>query len=837
MEGIRDDPEQRGVIPSSFEHIFSHIDRSENCQYLVRASYLEIYQEEIRDLLSKDQNRRLELKERPDTGTYVKDLCSFVCKSVREIEHVMGIGNKNRSVGATNMNEHSSRSHAIFLVTVECSERDADGETHIRVGKLNMVDLAGSERQAKTGATGERLKEATKINLSLSALGNVISALVDGKSSHIPYRDSKLTRLLQDSLGGNARTIMVANMGPAAYNYDESVTTLRYANRAKNIKNKPKINEDPKDALLREFQEEIGKLKAQLQARSSGTGARKKHRSGSAAPATPGPETGSEQVVSPEEYLREQLERERAAIVGDQSIIAEDKERLLREMREKEQQLEQERLAREQLASRIQDMESKLLSGGKNIADRTNKQQRQLELSRQKIIEQKAKEREMLQQIEEQEGTRLDLQQTYQSLQQEVDVKTKKLKKLFNKLQAVKRDISDATEEFHRERRELEETGDALRKELKLKTVIIDNFVPPAQLKALLARVRFAEDSEEGGDGWLLAAPAVQLLDGRPVSATGGRRPVSEYARRAGAAGGGTRFKGENIMCLELDSAARTTRDYRGPSVAPRMAAALQKALTPTESVISVDASAPLRPDGFLLRASRKPAAASRVRLCAARLGGRLARRHEQRRPLPLGQTATAERPDCDDDKLRGRQSARRSPTDGAANLTDEQKQLRLKQRQAEPEDGGQRCVLYRRQSSEQWDQLTGRLRRLVRGELARLTHRPRLGDLGGGTATPPLPPVGAGAVVARPAVRGAARRLLRGPRSRLTAATAGLRRCGVCAGLRPRGLPAAGRRPLSPSRLRAVYQAAALLGAALLLLRLLLLLLCACCALLLVGS
>uniref|UniRef100_A0A672UVE0 Kinesin motor domain-containing protein n=1 Tax=Strigops habroptila TaxID=2489341 RepID=A0A672UVE0_STRHB len=130
--------------------------------------------------------------------------------------------------------------------------------------KLNLVDLAGSERQSKTGAMGERLKEATKINLSLSALGNVISALVDGKCKHVPYRDSKLTRLLQDSLGGNTKTLMVACLSPADNNYDESLSTLRYANRAKNIKNKPCINEDPKDTLLREYQEEIKKLKAIL---------------------------------------------------------------------------------------------------------------------------------------------------------------------------------------------------------------------------------------------------------------------------------------------------------------------------------------------------------------------------------------------------------------------------------------------------------------------------------------------------------------------------------------------------------------------------------------------
>lgn len=121
----------------------------------------------------------------------------------------MDKGNKNRSTGATLMNADSSRSHSIFTINVEMCEKDTEGEEHYRVGKLNLVDLAGSERQSKTGATGDRLKEATKINLSLSALGNVISALVDGKSKHIPYRDSKLTRLLQDSLGGNTKTLMI----------------------------------------------------------------------------------------------------------------------------------------------------------------------------------------------------------------------------------------------------------------------------------------------------------------------------------------------------------------------------------------------------------------------------------------------------------------------------------------------------------------------------------------------------------------------------------------------------------------------------------------------------
>ena len=219
---------------------------------------------------------------------------------------------KNRSVGSTNMNAQSSRSHSLFQITIERSEIGADGKQHIRAGKLNMVDLAGSERIAKTGATGDRLKEATKINLSLSTLCHVISALIDPKATYVPYRDSKLTRLLQDSLGGNTKTLMISNVGPADYNYDETMNTLRYASRAKNIKNKPKINEDPKDALLREYQDEISKLREQLSLLNKG--------------------------IDPAELMKQK------GIMGNTNIIekivhVEDKE----QMREFEQKLEKEK--------------------------------------------------------------------------------------------------------------------------------------------------------------------------------------------------------------------------------------------------------------------------------------------------------------------------------------------------------------------------------------------------------------------------------------------------------------------------------------------------------------
>ncbi|EQC31811.1 hypothetical protein SDRG_10600 [Saprolegnia diclina VS20] len=263
MQGKDSPPELRGVIPHAFDHVFENIGADTEREYMVRATYLEIYNEDIRDLLGDDSKQKLELKESADGGVYVKDLTEVVVSDVASINRVMARGFKNRTIAATLMNEGSSRSHSIFTIVVEISEK-VNGEDHFRAGKLNLVDLAGSERQSKTGATGARLKEGCKINLSLSALGNVISALVDGKGKHIPYRDSKLTRLLQDSLGGNTKTVMVAAISPADYNFDETLSTLRYANRAKNIKNKPTVNEDPKDAKLREYKNEIEQLKLLL---------------------------------------------------------------------------------------------------------------------------------------------------------------------------------------------------------------------------------------------------------------------------------------------------------------------------------------------------------------------------------------------------------------------------------------------------------------------------------------------------------------------------------------------------------------------------------------------
>jgi kinesin family protein 5 len=234
-----DDDDSRGIIPRIVEQIFASILCSPgNIEYTVRVSYMEIYMERIRDLL-QPQNDNLPVHEEKSRGVYVKGLLEIYVSSVREVYEVMRRGGAARAVAATNMNQESSRSHSIFVITITQKNVETGSA---KSGQLFLVDLAGSEKVGKTGASGQTLEEAKKINKSLSALGMVINSLTDGKSTHIPYRDSKLTRILQESLGGNSRTTLIINCSPSSYNVEETLGTLRFGVRAKAIKNKAKIN-------------------------------------------------------------------------------------------------------------------------------------------------------------------------------------------------------------------------------------------------------------------------------------------------------------------------------------------------------------------------------------------------------------------------------------------------------------------------------------------------------------------------------------------------------------------------------------------------------------------
>ncbi|KAF2791268.1 kinesin-domain-containing protein [Melanomma pulvis-pyrius CBS 109.77] len=243
-----DDDVGKGIIPRIVEQIFASILASpSNIEYTVRVSYMEIYMERIRDLLVP-QNDNLPVHEEKNRGVYVKGLLEVYVSSVEEVYEVMRRGGNARAVSATNMNQESSRSHSIFVVTV--TQKNVESGS-MKSGQLFLVDLAGSEKVGKTGASGQTLEEAKKINKSLSALGMVINSLTDGKSSHIPYRDSKLTRILQESLGGNSRTTLIINCSPSSYNDAETLGTLRFGMRAKTIKNKAKVNAELSPAELK----------------------------------------------------------------------------------------------------------------------------------------------------------------------------------------------------------------------------------------------------------------------------------------------------------------------------------------------------------------------------------------------------------------------------------------------------------------------------------------------------------------------------------------------------------------------------------------------------------
>uniref|UniRef100_A0A8C7L6N9 Kinesin family member 13B n=1 Tax=Oncorhynchus kisutch TaxID=8019 RepID=A0A8C7L6N9_ONCKI len=270
MMGSVDSP---GLIPRLCSSLFDRtlLEQREGEGFTIEVSYMEIYNEKVRDLLDpKGSRQALRVREHKVLGPYVDGLSRLAVASYKDIESLMSEGNKSRTVAATNMNEESSRSHAVFNIILTHTLKDLQsGTSGEKVSKLSLVDLAGSERAAKTGATGERMKEGSNINKSLTTLGLVISALAEqgcgkNKTKFVPYRDSVLTWLLKDSLGGNSRTAMVATVSPAADNYDETLSTLRYADRAKSIVNHAVVNEDPNARIIRELREEVEKLRDQL---------------------------------------------------------------------------------------------------------------------------------------------------------------------------------------------------------------------------------------------------------------------------------------------------------------------------------------------------------------------------------------------------------------------------------------------------------------------------------------------------------------------------------------------------------------------------------------------
>jgi len=506
MEGKISDDEHKGIIPRTFTQIIDFVSNaSENVEFLVRISFLEIYQDEVYDLLSKNTRQKMEVKE-GSNGFYVKNLTMYSVKTTKDMFKVLKKGQKTRAVGATAMNPGSSRSHCILTIIVESSRKGEDGQDHYIMGKLNLVDLAGSERQKKTQAKGDRLDEAKFINLSLSALGNVIKSLVNPKSTHIPFRDSKLTRLLSDSLGGNTKTVMIANIGPSGSNMDETMSTLRYANRAKNIKNKPRINEDPKDAMIRKMKEELQNLQRQLNGDAAGN------------PASKSKKVSEKKVIKKVEVWKgvskEEVERLKLKAVDAKNKLKElhkkDEEKYEMARIEAEKaaktaeenlRIAQEKLDKEhdELRKLEQQLESKttqLIHGGSKLNEARVKERELLETHR-KLQESEQKQEHFVKELDSIMADEQNFDQQFGAIQEEISDTTLKLKTLWKKYQSKVAELKDLEDENELEEKELSENIKTLTRQFQLKSLILEYFIPSKWLEFIEEHSQFDADIDQ----------------------------------------------------------------------------------------------------------------------------------------------------------------------------------------------------------------------------------------------------------------------------------------------------------------------------------------------------
>lgn len=444
---------------NAFKHLFTLIQESDkDVRFLIRASYYELYNEDIRDLLStkpRSEQRPLELRESKMKGVYVKNLSSFLVNNLAELEKLKRLGDKQRVTASTKMNEHSSRSHSIFSITIETVKSPGGGgkakedaasaaaaarstssaaapasNSAFRVGKLNLIDLAGSERQSKSESTGKRLKEASRINLSLTCLSLVIRALTDKRANHVPYRNSKLTRLLSSSLGGNSKTLLIACISPAESNLDETLNTLRFASRTKRIKNKAKINEDTKDALLRKYRKQIEELRLKLSKEQQKLEQNK----------------GSNQSISEEEAIN-MIEEQQS---GDDT----------------------------NLMQQLMLLRNKIMVGGENLLDKVEMHDKLLEASRRELEEKRQEELRLKEELERKKAMISKMRSTKGDLEAEVLELDEKLKRALKLYKRLKEDERDSNNE-HRELKEsLIQSIKSTSKEIKFADCIIDDFIP-----------------------------------------------------------------------------------------------------------------------------------------------------------------------------------------------------------------------------------------------------------------------------------------------------------------------------------------------------------------------
>lgn len=447
MSGNPKENQSRGIIPNTFSHIFSQISRaSKEKSFVVTVTYIEIYNEEVRDLLSVRPNEKLEIRERVDVGVYIKGLTGFTVDSIDAINELMQLGNSNRKTRATLMNNLSSRSHAIFTITIETKDRECNKTI---VAKLNLVDLAGSERLKRTEVTGIGLREASNINQSLFVLSNVISALVEEKCMHVPYRNSKLTRLLQDSLGGNSKTAIIATISPNENDYDESLCTLRYASRAKLIKNHVRLNIQTNKGLIENFEQEILQLQKRL-----------------------------EQISMNEEIKRQKTRKGRTS-----------SNEILERRREQTKEFKNIENVKSELNRKIQSIQNKILVGGKNLFDKAQEQMFLLESSFEEIKNLDKSHQELQELLEEKEIEHFDLQEQYSSLQEEDKILDEKIERIQRLLERVKERRDEQRQEHRQEVNHLFEHHQTTSRELQLTNELTKCAIPKNNIKVIESNV------------------------------------------------------------------------------------------------------------------------------------------------------------------------------------------------------------------------------------------------------------------------------------------------------------------------------------------------------------
>jgi kinesin family protein 3/17 len=482
MEGVVNNEEHKGIILHAFDHIFSHISTVKDTTFLVRASFLQIYMEDVSDLLG-DSSKKLHVRQ-ADGDISVVGLSTHIVKSPEEITKLLLRGKDNRAVGFTAMNSQSSRSHSVFTIVVEQQRQDGE-RTIMKMGKLHLVDLAGSERLGKTEATGQRAKEGAKINQSLLALGNVISALVTG-AKHVAYRDSKLTQLLQDSLGGNSKTVMVATLGPASYNYDETLSTLLYATRAKDIKNAPKVNEDPKDALLNQLKAQIELLKKQLADQNENANCE-----------------GIEANIIDKDFLceveakhRKQMEE----LMASKSMNEEQKAAMRARLDGEYERQKQVKAESDDLQRKIQQMEQTVLVGGVNLVDKAKQQEEEIRAHESRMRRQQEEQNRLADARKQEDTEILMAERRYGSLKEELTEKSKKIEKIKGLVKHLEESIEDLQVQFEREKEVESQTLRTLQKEYALLRMIAESFIPADRLALIEGQAAY----DDANQRWLI---------------------------------------------------------------------------------------------------------------------------------------------------------------------------------------------------------------------------------------------------------------------------------------------------------------------------------------------